>query len=151
MKITARGVRLCLPLLMSLGLAGLAVPAAAQTKSLKQQLLGHWQLVSVSVNGTMPFGENPQGSMFLDASGHISVIVISAGNARSLSYFGTYTVDEATKSMAMHIVASGGGDANQAGHDFKRLLSLNDNELTVTNETPSGGPGPIRLTWKQAN
>ena len=97
MKITARSVRLCLPLLMSLGLAWLAVPAAAQTpaKSLKEQIIGHWQLVSVTVNDTTPYGANPQGSMFLDAGGHISVIVISAGGARNTSYFGTYTVDDA--------------------------------------------------------
>jgi hypothetical protein len=148
MKMTARSARICLPLLMILGLAG---PAAAQTNSLKQQLLGHWQLVSVTVNGTTPYGANPQGSMFLDAGGHISVVVVSAGNARSLSYFGTYTVDEASKLMTMHVVASSGGSRDQGGRDFKRLLTLSGDELTVTNETPSGGPGPITLTWKRAN
>lgn len=153
MKITARSVRLCLPLLMSLGLAWLAVPAAAQTpaKSLKEQLIGHWQLVSVTVNDTTPYGANPQGSMFLDAGGHISVIVISAGGARNASYFGTYTVDDARKSMTIHIDGSSGNNGNANGRDVKRLLALKGDELTVANETPAGAAGPIKLTWKQSN
>jgi hypothetical protein len=149
----ARSLGFRLPLVLSLGMTWLALPSAAHasTKSLKEHLVGHWQLVSVTVNGTTPFGDNPQGSMFLDAGGHMSVIVISAGNARSLSYFGTYSVDETNKSMTMHIVASGGGNSNASGRDFKRLIVLNGNELTVSNENPSGGPGPIKLVWKLAN
>lgn len=148
-----RSRRLRLLVVLGLWLVWLASPAVAQssTKSLKEQLVGHWQLVSVTVNGTKPFGDNPQGSMFLDAAGHMSVIVISGGNARSLSYFGTYSVDEANKMMMMHVVASGGGSANASGRDFKRLIALSGDELTVTNEAPAGGPGPIKLVWKQAN
>ena len=49
MKITARGIGAYMPLLLGLALVS---PASAQSaaKSLKQQIVGHWQLVSVTVN-----------------------------------------------------------------------------------------------------
>jgi hypothetical protein len=154
MKITARGVVAGVSSLMILTLASIATPTLAQspTKSLNDQLLGHWQLDSVTINDSAPYGANPQGSMFLDAGGHFSVIVISAGQARNISYFGTYTVNDADKSMTMHIDASsGGGDVNAAGRDEKRLVTFSGDELTVANQTASGAAGAVKLTWKQAN
>ena len=153
MKITARGIMACVSLLVILAQASIATPSLAQTprRSLKDELVGHWQLVSVAVNGTAPYGANPLGSMFIDSGGHFSVIVISAGDARSISYFGTYTVDDADKSVTIHVEGStGGSGVNAAGRDLKRLVTLSGEELIVANDTPSG-PGALKLTWKKAN
>jgi hypothetical protein len=150
MKITARGIGACVPLLLGLALMS---PASAQSaaKPLKQQIVGHWQLVSVTVGERTPYGAAPQGSMFLDPGGHLSVIVISDGGAQSISYFGTYTVDDAAKSMTIHVDGSSGGNGNATGRSFKRLVQLQGNELVMANETPSNEPGVIKQTWKQAN
>ena len=150
MKISARGLLTGAPLLVGLVLMSSALAQSAAT-SLKQQLVGHWQLVSVALGDRTPYGAAPQGSMFLDAEGHLSVIVISDGGARSISYFGTYTVDDAAKSMTIHVDGSSGGSGNTSGRSFKRLLQLQGNELVMTNEAPANAPGVIKQTWKQAN
>ena len=150
MKITAPRTGACVLLLLCLALMS---PPSAQSAatSLKQQLVGHWQLVSVALGDRTPYGAAPRGSMFLDAEGHLSVIVISDGGARNISYFGTYTVDDAAKSMTIHVEGSSGGSGNTSGRSFKRLLQLQGNELVMTNEAPANAPGVIKQTWKQAN
>lgn len=147
MKISARGLLTGAPLLVGLVL----MSSASAATSLKQQLVGHWQLVSVALGDRTPYGAAPQGSMFLDAQGHLSVIVISDGGARNISYFGTYTVDDAAKLMTIHVEGSSGGSGNTSGRSFKRLLQLQGNELVMTNEAPANAPGVIKQTWKQAN
>jgi len=154
MKFTARSMIVSLSLLIALTTAVLTTASHAQApaKSLKEALAGHWQLVSVTANERTPYGANPHGSMFLDAAGHFSIIVVSDGDARSVAYFGTYAVNEADKLMTLHLEESvGGGSPNAAGRDLKRLLALNGDELTMQNQTPAGTPGNIKLTWKQAN
>jgi hypothetical protein len=126
-----------------------AAAAIAQTpgSSLKDQLVGHWQLVSVSINNTTPYGANPQGSMMLDAGGHYSVIVISDGGAKNISYFGSYTVDDAAKTMIMHI--DGSTHTSTDGRDQKRFVTLSGDQLIQ--DTLAGRRGSVRLTWKRAN
>ncbi len=152
MKLTARGIGGGgVPLLLGLALMS---PASAQSpaKALKEQVVGHWQLVSVLINnGGTPYGAAPQGSMFLDAAGHLSVIVISDGGARNIAYFGTYKVDDADKTMSIHIDGSSGGARNASGRTFKRFVQVQGIEMIMANETPTGTPGPIKQTWKQAN
>jgi len=154
MKITVRGLLVSLSLLGSLMTIFPTAAPLAQTpgKSLQDALVGHWQLVSVTANERTPYGAKPQGSLFFDAGGHFSIIVISDGDARSVAYFGAYTVSDADKSMSLHIEDStGGGSPNAAGRDLKRLVVLNGDELTIQNQTPAGAPGNIKLTWKRAN
>lgn len=123
----------------------------APAKPLKDQLVGHWQLLSVAVNGAAPYGTDPKGTMFLDAVGHFSVIVITGGAARSISYFGTYTVNDAAQTMTLHIEASAGGSGvSAAGRDQTRLISLSGDELITQNQTAKG-PGGVKLTWKKAD
>jgi Lipocalin-like domain len=154
MKATLRAVITCAAFVTSLALTSPPAPSWAQAAatSLKDRLVGHWQLVSVTVNGATPYGANPQGSMILDAGGHFSIIVISAGDARNIAYFGTYTVDDASKSVTMHVDGSSGGSGQSAGgRDLKRLVALNGDELTVSSDRPAGAPGGATLTWKRAN
>jgi hypothetical protein len=153
MKVTVRSVFVSLSLLV-LAVVFPIGASFAQTpgKSLKEALIGHWQLVSVTASERMPYGADPHGSMFLDAAGHFSTSVMSAGDARSVAYFGTYTVSDADKLMTLHIEGSvGGGSPNAAGRDLKRLVALNGDELTMQNQTAAGTPGNFRLTWKRAN
>ena len=150
MKITARRIGACAPLLLGLALIS-PLPAQSAAKPLKEQLVGHWHLVSVTIGEQTPYGAAPQGSMFLDAGGHVSVIVISDGGARNISYFGTYTVDDAAKSMTIHVDGSSGGNSNAAGRSFKRQVQLQGNELVLANDAPKRAPGVIKQTWKQAN
>jgi hypothetical protein len=149
MNIIARSIVACVSSLIIL--AAIAATSFAQTpgKSLKDQLVGHWQLVSIIINGNAPYGATPQGSMFLDAGGHYSVIVISGGNARNISYFGTYTVNDADSSMTMHIDAS--TLANATGRDENRLVTFSSDELIVQNQKSAGPMGTIKLTWKRLN
>jgi hypothetical protein len=151
MNIKTRGAAAGVASLVFLALASIASGALAQTpaKTLKDQLVGHWRLVSVNVNGATPYGPDPAGSMFLDAGGHYSVIVVTTGNARNIAYFGTYTVDDAESSMTMHVDASGAGSV--ARPDMKRFVTFSGDELILENQKSSGPASGVKLTWKQAN
>jgi Lipocalin-like domain len=68
-------------------------------------------------------------------------------NVGSVAYFGTYTVDEPSKTVSLKIEAS--TFPNQLGIDQKRVItSLTADELTYTNTTASGGP--INTVFKRA-
>jgi hypothetical protein len=150
MKISARGFAAFELLLVMLLLAFAGATHAQTSKSLKEQLVGHWQLASISVNdSTQPYGTDPQGSMFADAAGHYAVIVISSGGARNVSLFGTYAVDDANGSVTLHVDASNLTDA--VGQDVKRFVALNGDELTVTSRRGAGPVGRVTMIWKRAN
>ena len=80
MKTIAR--RLLAPLVAALLVAG---AAAAETPTLASRLVGHWSLVSVAIGDQKPYGAEPKGSMFFDAAGHYSVVVVAAPAAPARS------------------------------------------------------------------
>ncbi len=136
---------------MIAALSAASTAAQAAGNSLKERLIGHWQLVSVVANQGTPYGAHPQGSMFLDKDGYFSVIVISEDAARSVSYFGTYSIDDADGSLTMQIDGnSGGNGVDASGREIRRRLQLNGDLLVIRNEEPDA-PGNIALTWKQDN
>jgi len=132
-------------------LACIGATALAQTpaKPLKEQVVGHWRLVSASVDNQTPYGGDPVGSLFLDAAGHYAIIVITEGAARNVAYFGAYTTDDADGSVTSHIQASN----NQAaiGRDEKRYVVFDGDKMIATSRKPSGPPGGIKLTWQRDN
>jgi hypothetical protein len=132
---------------MALVVAGPVAAALAQGSSLKDQLVGQWQLVSIGINNAAPYGDSPTGSMLLDAAGHYSIIVVSNGGARNISYYGTYTVDESSKSVTMHV--AGGTRANADGQNQTRQVTVDGDQLVE--QTPPGRKGSIKMTWKRAN
>jgi len=134
-----------LAILMAATIGGTRAQAAGT--SIKDQLVGYWKLVSVTINDSTPYGDNPQGSMLVDVNGHYSVIVVSDGGARNISYFGTYTVNDADKTVTMHI--DGSTRARADGRDQKRLVTFNGDELIE--DTPPGRRGSIKMTWRRAN
>jgi hypothetical protein len=151
MNLKARGVVAWAAslIMLALMLGSSAAPSLAQTpaKSIKDQLVGHWRLVSVTINDAAPYGTSPQGSMFLDADGHYAIIVLSGGNAKDISYFGTYTADDSAGVITLHI--DGSSHANADGRDQKRLVTFSGDEVIVAT-SPSARRGSIKLTWKRS-
>jgi hypothetical protein len=100
----------------------LALPARsrAQTKSLKDKLVGAWSLVDIYDRGKdaseyYVWGEGVQGLAVYTSGGHFSSQIIAGKRdkgasktprmpvGQSIGYFGTYTVDEATMTIKLKI------------------------------------------------
>src|SRR3954447_5888842 len=162
-------IPMTLATVISLGL--FASAASAQQKSLKEQLVGTWTLVSaesIEPNGNkMPLvkGSPVKGLQVFTADGKLSFQVIGdhvklASNDRTkmtpeemkamaestLSYFGTYTVDEAEKSYTVRIESS--SFQNQTANAAKRMVDINGDDLKVTNPGRLAG-GQTIIVWKR--
>jgi hypothetical protein len=152
-------------------LAMVSTATNAQAKTLKQQLVGTWTVVS---NITMhpdgskyeAFGGHTTGILILDRSGHFAEVLTGdarmkfasnnrlAGSADenkgvvqgSLAYFGTYSVSEADHTLIFHV--AGSTFANWDGTDQKRTASVTGNELKWHTAAASGG-GTADLVWKR--
>jgi hypothetical protein len=134
--------------LVGLAFSTLAASAGAgMPASLGARLVGHWQLQAVDVSGNAPYGAKPQGSMFLDAAGHYSVIVISDGGARSAAFFGTYKTDDAAGTITFHVL--GASQTSAVGHDQTRVVKLNGDQL-VQQSLPAPGRPVLKVTWTRA-
>jgi hypothetical protein len=131
-----------------LAVAVFAGAALAQTPTLASRLVGHWSLVSVAIGGQKTYGAAPQGSMFFDAGGHYSVVIVGAGRGGALAYFGEYKVDEAASAVTLHIDASTRPSA--AGRDERRIAALDGDQLTLSNVKAPSGLGRVALVWKRA-
>jgi len=141
-------------------------------RTLKEQLVGTWVLVSIynqrqDGNKFEPFGPNPTGILMFDANGRISLQIlgsrlpkIAANNRQegtteenkaivqgTLCFFGTYTVSEADGSLNLHIESS--SFPNWNGTDQKRFQTLTGDELKWTNPAPASG-GTAYVVWKRA-
>ncbi len=142
-----------LAILLLLGLALLPGSALSQQKSLKDQLVGTWTVVSweqTNKDGTkfQRFGTQPKGVNAFGADGHFFIMFarpelpkIAAGDPEkatpeessaiqkgSVAYFGTYTVDEAAKTIDLLIESS--TLPNQLGMPQKRkITTLSGDEL----------------------
>jgi Lipocalin-like domain len=114
------------------------------------------------------FGTNPKGIHTFDPGGHFTVIFmrpdlpkISSGDQTkvtpeeaqaistgAISVFGTYTLNEADKTLSLHI--DGTTLVNLYGIPQKRLvISANEDEIKLRNPTAVGG-GYIDLILKRA-
>jgi hypothetical protein len=146
MKLTARHIATFAVAASLIGLLLLAAPGIAQTASIKDRLVGNWQLVSVTINDNQPYGKNPTGTLFVDADGRFSVIVISAGTASNMAYFGTYLVDDADSTVTLHI--DGGINANATGRTYKRAVAINGGQLTVNTIVSAANKNVISLVFR---
>jgi hypothetical protein len=149
-----------------------ATNALAQPKSLKDQLVGAWTLISavdVRADGSRvnPWGSNPKGAYSFDANGLFVQVVMRSDLPKftkraegtpeqnravvqgSISYYGTYSVDEADKIIAVHIEGSSFAAANDT--DAQRIIaSLTADELTIINLTTSTGADvKSESVWKR--
>ena len=164
---------LILSAIATFGLAFIPSNAIAQQKSLKEQLVGTWTLVSaetIEANGNkLPLvkGTPMKGLLVFTADGRVSFQVIGdhqklASNDRTkmtaeemkamaestLSYYATYTVNEAEKSFTMKIEAS--TFQNQTAIPAaKRMVELNGDDLKISNPGRLAGGQTINV-WKRA-
>ena len=155
-------------------LALLAGTTAAQSaKSLKDQIVGTWNFVVAEVTApdgkkSFPFGETPRGILIFTADGRFAQIHVAsdvpriASNnrmtgtpeeyagimRRSLSVFGTWTVDEANKTVTYNIVSS--SFPNWEGEAQTRTIDkLTADEFVNTNPNVAGGRGSASNYYKR--
>lgn len=151
------------------GLILLAVGATGAPKSKinKSQLVGDWALASTTAPSAILQYRPDDGLIVFERNGRFSFLLLSsdipkfASNNRnsgtadenkavvqgSISYFGTYTVNEGDGTLTFHIARS--SFANWNGTDQQRLItSLTAQELKYTNPSASIG-GSAELAWKR--
>lgn len=149
-----------------------ASEAAAQ--GLKQQIVGTWDFVVAEITGadgkkSFPFGETPKGVLIFTTDGRFAQIHVASDlpkiasgnrltgtaeeyaaiNRRSLSVFGSYTVDEEKKTVTFKIVSS--TFPNWEGEAQTRTIDkLTADEFVNTNPNVAGGRGSASNYYKRA-
>jgi Lipocalin-like domain len=149
-------------------------PAGAQQKTLREQIVGTWNFVIAEVvaadgKKSFPFGETPTGILIFTAGGQFAQIHVAsdipkiASNnrltgtpdeyatimRRSISLFGTYTVNEEKKTVTFKIVSS--TYPNFAGEAQERTIDkLTADEFVNTNPNVAGGRGRATNIYKRA-
>jgi hypothetical protein len=120
---------LSLSAMLAMGLASLPSSTVAQQKSLKEQLVGAWTLIScnnTTANGDKaPYCVNPKGILIHDASGQYAVMGFGGGRANATApgaaaNFGTWSVNEADKTTTLHYV----GALNPTNEGMELKLSV---------------------------
>lgn len=152
-----------------LGFASVTRQAAAEDKTLKQQLIGAWILTSIydqTTDGKKHelWGPGVQGSLMLSPTGRFSLMIMAANREKAspnpqnpvgpaLAYFGFYTVDEGAKTFTYHVENSTFpqwiGTARTA-----TVQSLTADELQVAQaivHDPVMGDLVPHFGWKRAN
>ena len=146
-----------------LGFVVLSANAAAQQKSLKEQIVGAWTLVSSEItdnDGTKQpdFGSNPKGVLIFDSSGKYAQLLEqpdrpkfkASENLRRdtpaaeygeaargyAAAFGTWSVNEADKTLIRRI--EGSLIPNAEGREVKALISPADSKLKLSGTTSNG-------------
>ena len=147
----------------ALGMSLLAGSAAGQQKSLKEQLLGTWTLVSHE--SVSMYGANPKGIAFFDAGGQFIITVMRSDRAKyainhpargtdeenkvtaqgTMTYFGTYSLSEADRTISIHIEAA--SFPNWSGADQTRTFAITGDELTLTARALGGSADVV---WRRA-
>jgi hypothetical protein len=158
-----------------LAAALVASQATAQQKSLRDRLVGAWNFVVAEVvapdgKKSFPFGETPKGILIFTAGGQFAQVHVAsdvpkiASNnrltgtpeeyaaimKRSISIFGTYSVNEEKKTVTYKIVSS--TYPNFEGEVQERSIDkLTADEFVNTNHNVAGGRGRASNFYKKAN
>jgi hypothetical protein len=157
----------------ALGLVMLPSGAVSQQKTLKEQLVGTWTLVSIIATDKAGAkserrGPNPKGLLIFEANGRYSLLTsrsdipkfaidnVNQGTAEEykavvtgmIANIGTWTVDETTKTITTNIEA--GSFPNLNGNTQKRVISsLTAEELKYTNGASAVGTVD-EAVWRRA-
>jgi Lipocalin-like domain len=154
------------------GLAWLSGSAVGQQISAKEQLIGAWSVVSIDFvrpDGTRSatFGSSPKGIAFFDTNGHYIISVMRSDRPKyainnfaegtaeenkataqgTITYFGTYSVSEVDRTVAIHVEGSSFPNWNDT--DQKRIFMIAGDELRLTSPAASGA-GTAEVVWKRA-
>jgi hypothetical protein len=160
----------------AVALSGFAVGATnalAQQRSLEDQLVGSWMIVSavtIRSDGSKvdTFGSNPKGLQIFERNGRTSAVIVGSSLPKfassnratgtadenkavvqsSVAFFGPYTVDEADKSFTFKV--EGSTFPNWEGTTQKRFIAVSGDDLTITIPAGSGG-GTGESRWKRTN
>jgi len=157
---------------VAVGLVAQLASAVGQQKTIKEQIVGTWTFVSaldVHSDGkkTDRWGPGAKGVFMFDPHGRFTQFItradlpkFAAGTADKgtaeetkavlsgfVASFGTYTVNEADKTIITHV--EGSVFPNLIGRDQKRVIAtLTADELKYTNPTTSMGT-VAEATWKR--
>ena len=152
----------------------LTLTHAAAAQTLRDRIVGTWEFVVAEVTApdgkkSYPFGETPKGILVFTPDGRFAQIHVASdvpriasnnrltGTAeeygaimrRSLSVFGTYTVDENKKTVTYTIVSS--TFPNWQGEAQTRTIDkLTGEEFVNTNPNVAGGRGSASNLYKRA-
>src|SRR3979409_2730049 len=158
--------------MLALALSAGAAPAQPAT-SLKDQIVGSWNFVVAEISApdgkkSFRFGETPKGILIFTADGRFAQIHVAsdvpkiASNnrltgtpeeyadimRRSLSVFGTYTVDEAKKTVTYNIVSA--SFPNWEGEAQTRAIDkLTADAFVNTNPGLAGGRGSVSNFYRR--
>jgi hypothetical protein len=156
--------------LMVVGLLLMPGSAASQQKTLKEQLVGTWMMLSarnIKADGTSEdiFGPNGKGILIFQQNGRFAFVLVNpdipkfASNNRvvaapaefeaaykgSFASFGRYSVNDADRTFIFHMEYS--TFPNFKGVDQKRIVkAISLDELEIVSETSTiGGVSAFRL------
>jgi Lipocalin-like domain len=147
--------------------AALLLGGSATAASLKNEIVGAWTVLSVvnEENGkkTELFGAEPKGLFIFTADGHFSTGIVRQGRPKftkndrmsgtddenkaavqgTITTFGTYTVNDADKTITVNIMGS--NFPNWDGTAQKRMAEINGDQMKYTNPTPSTGGNAVLM------
>jgi len=156
-----------------LGLTLLPDNVAGQQRTLKEQIVGTWTVVStvnVQKDGSKvdQFGANPKGSITFDSNGRYMLMIVrsdlpkfaanradeGSGDENKavlkglIAHFGTYSINEADKTLTTRV--EGSSYPNLVGMEQKRTItSLTADELKYTNPATAFGTS-AEVVWRRA-
>ena len=134
-----------------------ALPASAQ--SIKDQIVGTWAMdsnVEEYADGKkISWDPGAKGMLMLDSSGHFTQVLAEIGNRKKvegnpalnpvgkmIAYFGTYTVNEADKTVTYKII--GASFPSWDGIEQTRVVSVDATKLVSKPSAPFPSPqGPF--------
>lgn len=152
-------------ILLGIGITGNAI-GQPKAGALKQQIVGTWTLASIYdefPNGKRDnlWGPDVKGSVTYDSSGRFSQLIISAHRPKSesgprapvgqaIGYFGTYSVNEADKTVTQHIDRS--TFPNFEGTDQKASIAIKGDQLSQVSAPVATLAGTIvpHYKWNRA-
>ncbi len=153
----------------ALGLALLTGSAAAQQRTLEQQLVGAWTIVSyeaIAPDGTKRQFANPNGFLIFDGGGRYAQVIaradrpkyknpgqptteeIVAAMADFVANAGTWSVSEGEKALTQRFDAALRPD--NEGTDFRSSISLAGDELRLTSVRPLPTGARIDVVYRRA-
>jgi hypothetical protein len=118
-----------------------AMTRAACHVSDRERLVGAWHLEHIDFagsDGKPSDARQPKGMLIYARDGHISVQLMYPRSAGSLSNecFGSYTIDEKTRTLTHHVQGSVTGDA-LVGKDLPRVYKLTEDGRLIIRSAKS--------------